>query len=110
MENRDDQNKGQNADLSKAQSQQQPQSERSQRPEEGQGSQSEAGQSAEGAFGQSQQSETTSQAGFGETATQQRSDVEGSSFVGSQGSKDSSSELIEDEGSDFAKDGRGATE
>ena len=62
------------------------------------------------------------QAGFGETATQQRSDVEGSSFdkqptgeaesgfVGSEGRADTSSELVEDEDQDFSKDGQGAPE
>jgi hypothetical protein len=66
------------------------------------------------------QAESTGQAGFGETATDQRNDVEGSSldqpeesqagFVGSNSTTDSSSELIEDEDEHFRKDGQGVPE
>ncbi len=119
MENRDNQDSGQSPDVSKASQAKQPQNERSQPPE---GSQSEAGKSSESAFDQAQPPETA-QEGFGEdqsdTTTQQRSDIEGSSlgqtggagsdiegsssFVGSEGSTDTSSELVEDEDKDFAK-------
>ena len=63
----------------------------------------------------------------GDTQTQQRTDVEGagqsesgggqsgefsgesgSGFVGSQGQQDSSSELVDEEDEDFARDGQGA--
>lgn len=102
---------GQDTDISKSQSAQQPQGQDKERqphgedsslPAEGQGESGEAGQ-----------------AGFGETATEQRSDIEGaaqsseggqssSGFVGSEGQQDTSSELVE--GQDFEDDGQGATE
>ncbi len=115
MENRDNQNPttGSESDISKSQSQRQPSTsqDREQQPDaEQSGDQAATGQ------------DTASQSGFGETATQQRSDVEGSSlekkptdegesgFVGSEGRTDTSSELIEDEDKDFSKDGQGAPE
>ena len=121
MENRENQNPstGSESDISKSQSQQQ-------QPTGSQGRQQQpnAEQSGdEAATGQSQPDQASAgQAGFGETATQQRSDVEGSSlgqqptgeaesgFVGSEGQSDTSSELVEDEDQDFSKDGQGAPE
>ena len=104
---------GTETDISKSQSQQQPSTLEDKQP------QSDAEQSGdEAATGQ----DTTGQAGFGETATEQRSDVEGSSldkkptdegesgFVGSEGKTDTSSELVEDEDQQFRKDGQGAPE
>lgn len=125
MENRENKNPttGSESDISKSQQNQQPAASHSDRqPQEGERNQTEFGQSQQSPAGQSDQS-STAQSGFGETATQQRSDVEGSSlgqqprteaesgFVGSQGSQDSSSELVnkEDEQS-FRKDGQGAPE
>jgi hypothetical protein len=131
MENRENQNPstGSESDISKSQSQQQPST--SQDPQQRSDSEQSGDQAATGqsqsdqpdqsSSGQSDQS-STGQAGFGETATQQRSDIEGSSldkkpadeaeggFVGSEGKTDTSSELVEDEGEDFSKDGQGAPE
>ena len=99
---------GTETDISKSQSQQQPSTSEDKRQ------QSDPEQSGgEAATGQ----DLAGQSGFAETATEQRSDVEGSSldkkptdegegFVGSEGKSDTSSELIEDED----KDGRGAPE
>ena len=100
MDHRDDKNQStsQQTDLSKAQNQQQPQ-----------------GQADYGSAGQD--------AGQSDTASQQRSDIEGgtstgqasdegsSQFVGSKGASDTSSEFVEDDdSSDYAKDGQGAAE
>ncbi len=130
MENRDNQHPsgGQNSptsqetDLSKAQSPQQPRSD-----QQSEGLQSQPGKSS----GQSQQQQPSGQADYGsagqsDSATQQRRDIEGgtatgqandvegnSSFVGSAGTSDTSSELIDedkDESSDCARDGQGSTE
>jgi len=143
---------GSESDISKSQSQQQPTSQGNQqsgqsgqssdsgRGAEQTGDQAATGQSQSGQFdqstnqdrsgqsgqfdqsGQSGSQSDSSQSGFGETATQQRSDVEGSSlgaeptgesesgFVGSEGQRDTSSELVEDEDQDFSKDGQGAPE
>ena len=115
MNDRENQNPstGSESDISKSQSQQQPSISQDKQP------QSDAEQSGdEPATGQ----DNTGQAGFGETATEQRSDVEGSSldkkptdegesgFVGSEGKTDTSSELVEDEDQKFRKDGQGAPE
>lgn len=113
MENRDKQDPStqSESDISKSQSQQQ---------STGQ-DQSRAEPSQDNAPGQPDQP-SDAQSGFGETATQQRSDVEGSSldkkptdegesgFVGSEGKSDTSSELVEDEDKDFSKDGQDAPE
>ena len=113
MENRENQNPstGAESDISKSQSQQQPATSQDREPKK-----SEAEKSGdEAATGQAQ-------SGFGETATEQRSDVEGSSlgkepageaeggFVGSEGETDTSSELVEDEDQKFRKDGPSALE
>ena len=105
---------GTESDVSKAQSQQQPPQQAKQPPETGEQrgepetGQSEAGQPDEGLQG--------------ETATQQRTDVEGASltsetkgeaesgFVGAEGQQDSSSELIKQEDEDLAKGGQRAPE
>jgi hypothetical protein len=119
MENRENQNPsaGSESDISKSQSQQQPSTSQDQkRPPNADQSDDQA------ATGQDQSAQAANQAGFGETATQQRSDVEGSSidkqptgeaesgFVGSEGETDTSSELVEDEDQDFSKGGQGAPE
>lgn len=106
MENRDKQNPstGSESDISKAQSQQQPPtSEGREKDKTGTEFQDNATVQPDQPGG--------GQAGFGETETQQRSDVEGSSldkkptdeaesFVGSEGKSDTSSELVEDEDKD----------
>lgn len=116
MNEREKQNPGAGteADISKSQSGQQPQSDRATTGSEQTDDQA--------ATGQAQSGQAADQAGFGETATQQRNDVEGSSFdkqptgeaesgfVGSEGRADTSSELVEDEDQDFSKDGQGAPE
>ena len=121
MENRENQNPstGSESDISKSQSQQQQPTGSQDRQQQPNAEQS----GDEAATGQSQPDQASAgQAGFGETATQQRSDVEGSSlgqqptgeaesgFVGSEGQSDTSSELVEDEDQDFSKDGQGAPE
>ena len=125
MENRENQNPstGSESDISKSQSQQQQPtgSQGNQQQSDNQAGSEQSGDQA--ATGQSQPDQTSgAQSGFGETATQQRSDVEGSSlgqqptgeaesgFVGSEGQADTSSELVEDEDQDFGKDGQGAPE
>ena len=129
MNERDKQNPdaGSESDISKSQAGQQPasgqQSDQSTIGSEQTGDQAATGQAQSGQFDQNQSGQSTAgQSGFGETATQQRSDVEGSSigqqptsgsesgFVGSEGSTDTSSELVEDEDEDFGKDGQGAPE
>ena len=128
MENRESQNPstGRESDISKSQSQQQPSGSenRQQQPDaEQSGDQAATGQQQSGQSGQPNTGQdTASQSGFGETATQQRNDVEGSSidrqptgeaesgFVGSECQSDSSSELVEDEDQQFRKDGQGAPE
>ena len=111
---------GKEADISKAQSQQQPQGQAGERTETGE----EAGQ-FEGAdkgqqqFGQDLGSAAPDEGQQGETLSEQRTDtdIEGASgdtpergeaesgFVGSQGQKDSSGELVEDE--ELDKDDQG---
>ncbi|HET9334813.1 MAG TPA: hypothetical protein VFO12_00225 [Sphingomicrobium sp.] len=133
MANEQDKNPttGSESDISKAQSQQQPpQQSRQDLGESGQqAGQFETGQQAgsertgdQAATGQAQSGAGPDEALQGETATQQRTDIEGGSlasdasgeaqsgFVGAQGQQDSSSELIEEEDEDFAKDGQGAPE
>lgn len=119
MENRENKNPstGSESDISKSQSGQQPSTSQDRQQSTSQdqsGSQNEASSQPDQPGG--------AQSGFGETATQQRSDVEGSSldkkptdqaesgFVGSEGKTDTSSELVEDEDQDFSKDGQGAPE
>ena len=113
MENRENQNPGTEADLTKAQNQQQPKAQQGQQGETGQAGQSgqafgqsqqaQAGQSGQ-AFGQSQQQQQpsgqsqqrpTGQADYGsagqsESLTEQRSDVEGGSATGQASAQDSS--------------------
>jgi hypothetical protein len=112
-------------DISKAQSQQQPPQQASQKPETGeQPGQFETGQGAEqtgdqAATGATELGASPDEGLQGDTLSQQRTDVEGASlqsergeaeggFVGAEGEKDTSSELVEDE--DFEKDGQGAPE
>jgi len=112
-------------DISKAQSQQQPPQQASQQPETGeQRGQFETRQGAEltgdqAATGQAQAGASPDAGLQGDTLSQQRTDLEGASlrsergeaesgFVGAEGEKDTSSQLIEDE--DFEKDGQGAPE
>lgn len=105
---------GTQADVSKAQSQQQPPSQASQqRPETGE---------RRGEFERNEAERGQPDQGQGDILSEQRTDIEGSSlasgekgeaesgFVGSQGQKDRSSELIEDEDQEFAKGGQGAPE
>lgn len=114
MEDRDKQNPstGSESDISKSQSQQQPPTSEN-REKDKTGSEFQ-----DNATVQPDQP-GSAQAGFGETETQQRSDVEGSSldkrptdegegFVGSEGKTDTSSELVEDEDKDdqFAPEGK----
>ena len=129
MANDQDRNQNQNpatgseSDISKAQSQQQPPSQANQNELTGeQRGQFETGQQSgdQAATGQGQTGAGPDEGLQGDTATQQRTDVEGSSlgsaergepesgFVGSEGKQDSSSELVEDQ--EFKKDGQGAPE
>ena len=100
---------GSESDISKSQSQQQPASQdRQQTADQDQSSQPDQPSSG--------------QSGFGETATEQRSDVEGSSlgkeptaesesgFVGSESETDTSSKLVEDEEQKFRKGSEEAPE
>ena len=117
MEDRDKQNPstGSESDISKSQSQQQPPSSQD-REKDKTGSEFQ-----DNAASQPDQP-SSAQAGFGETATDQRSDVEGSSldkkptdegeggFVGSEGETDTSSELVEDEDKKLKKDDQPAPE
>lgn len=132
MENRDNQN----SDISKSQSAQQPIGSQQAQPEQAsQEKDLQAGQQPLGGqqgVGQSESFET-GQADYGSERQSdamldeptgglaQASDIEGSSqsattggessgFVGSDGASDSSESLIDDESSDFAKDGQGAAE
>lgn len=115
---------GAESDISKAQSQQQPPSQaRQQENERGEREgQFETGQ--QGQQGQPDDSPSGSpDAGLqGDTLAQGRTDVEGGSmasresgeaqsgFIGSEGQRDSSGQLIEEEEEDFARDGQGAPE
>lgn len=131
MANEQDKNPttGAQSDISKAQSQQQPPNQASQGQETGdQRGQFETGRRAgseqtgdQAATGEAQTSANPDEGLQGETATQQRTDIEGGSlgsasgepgsgFVGAQGQQDRSSELIQEEDEDFAKDGQGAPE
>jgi len=115
MANEQDKNPdtGQQSDISKAQATQQPIDQQNRQTESGEQDQSEFGQDRSG----SQPDEGLQ----GDTETQQRTDIEGTSpspekgeaesgFVGSQSDSDSSSELVENEEDDFAKGGQGAPE
>ena len=138
MPDQDNQNPstGSQSDISKAQSQQQPPSQSSQGEKtSGQSGQFETASQSDrertGGQAQAGQPQSGQDLGTGpdeglqgDTLTQQRTDVEGaglsdtsgnetggeagSGFVGSQGQKDSSSELVDEEDEDFAKDGQGA--
>lgn len=134
MANEQDKNPttGAESDISKAQSQQQPpnQASQQQQPETGQQSgQFETAQQGgaeqtgdQAATGQAQSGSSPDQSLQSDTLTQQRTDIEGGSlgsqasgegqsgFVGAEGQQDTSSELIEDEDEDFARDGQGAPE
>jgi hypothetical protein len=117
MENRDKQNPstGSESDISKSQSQQQPPT--AQDLEKGK-----TGTEFQDSATVQPDQPSSAQAGFGETETQQRSDIEGSSldkkptdegeggFVGSEGKSDTSSELVEDDNKDVRKDDQGAPE
>ena len=117
MENRENKNPstGSESDISKSQAQQPPPT------SQDRGKDQPASQSQDNASSRPDQP-SSSQSGFGETATQQRSDIEGSSlgkeptseaesgFVGSEGKTDTSSKLVEDEEQKFRKDGQGAPE
>ena len=95
---------GQESDISKSQATQQPTDQQDRQPE----------------FDQDKSSGQPDEGLQGETATQQRTDIEGTSqspekgevesgFVGSQGDQDNSSELVEDD-EDLTKGGQGAPE
>jgi hypothetical protein len=126
MANEQDKNPttGTESDISKTQATQQPTGQQGSQPDADQLSgQADAEQTGDqAATGQAQSGSSPDEGSQGDTATQQRTDVEGSSlsdtgggqaggnFVGSQGQQDSSSELVEDDDEDFAKDGQGAPE
>jgi hypothetical protein len=125
MANEQDKNPttGQESDISKSQATQQPTDQsRSQSGADQQGRQADTGRTGDqAATGHGQSGNSPAEGLQGDTATQQRSDVEGSSlskekgeaesgFVGSQGQQDSSSELVDKEDDDFAKGGQGAPE
>lgn len=120
---------GSESDISKSQSQQQPNQANQQSGERGQQQgQFETGQQGNEALTGDQAATGQAQSGSpdagmqGDTLTRQRADVEGSSlgsqesgeggsgFVGSQGQRDRSSELIDEEDEDFSRDGQGAPE
>lgn len=122
---------GTESDISKAQSQQQPLQQASQdlgEPGQEPG-QFETGQQAgaeqtgdQAATGQAQTGAGPDEGLQRDTRTQQRTDIEGGSlasqassegqsgFVGAHGEQDTSSDLIEEEDEDFAKDDQGAPE
>jgi len=115
---------GAESDISKSQAQQQPPRQpSSQQGETGERKgQFESGEQGQQQFGQDKGQGAPDQGLQGDTATQQRTDIEGSSlgsreqgetqggFVGSQGQQDSSSQHIEEEDEDLARDGQGAPE
>ena len=120
MANEQDKNPstGTESDISKSQSQQQPQGQAGQQSETGERSgQFETGQEEPQEFAQDE-SGSPDEGMQGDTLAQQRTDIEGASrgtpesgeaesgFVGSEGKKDTSSELVEDQ--DFEKGGQGA--
>ena len=117
MANEQDKNPttGTESDISKAKSQQQPPNQASQQ----QGGTEQTGDQA--ATGQTQSGSAPDEGLQGDTLAQQRTDIEGGSqaskasegqsgFVGAEGQQDTSSELVEDEDEEFAKDGQGAPE
>ena len=123
MANEQDKNPttGTESDISKAQSQQQPPNQASQQQGgTGQGGAEQTGDQA--ATGQAPSGSAPDEGLQGDTLAQQRTDIEGGSlasqasgegqsgFVGADGQQDTSSELVEDEDEDFAKDGQGAPE
>jgi hypothetical protein len=99
------------ADISKAQAQQQPPQQASQQPETGE-------QSQPAEFAQGQAADQADEGLQGETATQQRADIEGASqqpkeraeeeagFIGTEGERDTSSQLVEEEDEDFTPEGK----
>jgi hypothetical protein len=107
------------ADISKAQSAQQPQTQAGQQPEAGeQRGQFETGQQGQQAeFGQARSTGSPDEGLAGETTTQ-RTDIEGASlqpkeraeeesgFIGTEGERDTSAELVEDEEDEFKPDGQ----
>ena len=113
---------GTESDISKAQSQQQPPNQASQQPGETGRQDNEELTGDQAATGQAQTGAGPDEGLQGDTLAQQRTDIEGGSlasqasgeagsgFVGAQGQQDSSSELIDEEDEDFAKDGQGAPE
>ncbi len=113
---------GTQSDISKSQSQQQPNNEQRQQPETGEQNQFETGQQGQQQFGQDTAGGSPDEGLQGDTTTQQRTDIEGSSissgqggaagsgFVGSQGQQDSSNQLVQEDDEDFASDGQGAPE
>jgi hypothetical protein len=116
MANEQDKNPttGQESDISKSQATQQPTTgQQRQQPELGQ-------QGHQTEFGQDRSEDQADEGLQAETATQQRTDIEGSSlqpekgeeggFVGSESDADTSGELIDEEDEDFAKGGQGAPE
>ena len=122
MANERDQNPttGSESDISKSQSQQQPPNQASQQQRETGQQDNEELSGDQAATGQ-QQSGSPDAGMQGDTLAQQRTD-EGASlsgseggqtssgFVGSQGRQDSSSELVDEEDEEFARDGQGAPE
>jgi hypothetical protein len=130
MENRENRKPtGQESDISKAQSPQQPAAQAGQQPETnkqreqqpaqtGQFETAQQGQQPE--LGEYQQADSPDEGLQGETATQQRTDIEGASlqseeeggieigFVGSQGERDTSGELVDKK--DLGKGGQGTPE
>jgi hypothetical protein len=120
MANEQDRNQSSTeSDISKSQSQQQPQGQSNQQRETGEPGQFETGQQNQAELDQ-QRSGSPDEGLQGDTLAQQRTDIEGaagqepeageaeSGFVGSQGKKDTSSELVDEQ--DFDKDGQGAVE
>ena len=98
-------------DVSKAQSAQQPPQQASQQP-------SEKGQAGQFETDQAKPGGPTDEASQGDTTTQQRTDIEGSSlgkeergeaesgFVGSEGQEDTSSELVDKQDNQEANEGK----
>lgn len=125
MANEQDKNPttGQDSDISKSQATQQPTDRQGgQRDADQLSGQADSDRSGDQAStGQDRSSGQPDEGLQGDTATQQRTDIEGGSqspekgetesgFVGSQGQQDSSSELVDEEDEDFAKGGQGAPE
>lgn len=116
---------GAESDISKAQSQQQPPNQAQQQESETgeRKGQFETGQQGQPQFGEDRSAGAPDQGQQGDTLTQGRTDVEGGSlasresgeaqdnFIGSQGQRDSSSELVQEEqDEDVERSGQGAPE